>query len=111
MKQNLYAIYDLKARNYEAPLMHQNDEVAKRFFSRLINEIPIMKTSPQDFQLMTVATFCTESAQIIPCPTINLIITGLNCIQPINQPGHDNEKTTIHSQVSNDAPIQSSPES
>ncbi len=99
MLKNLYSIRDIKVDKFDSPFDSTNDETAKRFFTRLLNEIPLMNSHPEDFTLHATGTMDDTNGILMPHPTIQYITSGLDCIKT-NQSEQPNETPTIGNETS-----------
>lgn len=73
---SMYAIQDLKS-GFLTPTIETNDAVAKRNFEHAIqNTNTIMFSHQEDFRLMRLATYDTETGRIIPLDLIELVCDG-----------------------------------
>lgn len=102
MINKLYSIRDIKTDSYDSPFDSTNDATAKRFFSRILTNVPIMQDHPQDFTLHQVGTFDSTSGQITPLPAVQFLASGLDCVKTLKESPDETSK------VSNDTPIQPS---
>lgn len=73
---SVYSIQDLKS-GFLTPTVETNDAVAKRNFENAIQRIgSIMYSHQEDFRLMRLASFDTETGRIIPLDLIELVCDG-----------------------------------
>ena len=69
MKRSMYAIRDLKAGTFNAPVIMDNDAVATRSFGDLVcdrQKGTLISTHPADFALCRVGEFDIEKGVLIP---------------------------------------------
>lgn len=59
---NVYTILDRAAEEYGPPFIAKNDEVAKRNFVNLLNEVPAHVK--KDYELIRIGNFNTESGNL-----------------------------------------------
>lgn len=76
MRHMMFALKDNLAGVYMQPQLFQNENVALRNFSMIINETPVFKENPADFELWKVGEFDDQEGTIIPAP--EKIATGLS---------------------------------
>lgn len=78
MRKGLYAIKDMKTKQFADPFVDVNDASALRGFSYAVNNGNlIMKYSPADFRLFKIAEYETDFAIIYPLETgVELIAAG-----------------------------------
>lgn len=73
MKINMYVIYDTKAKFYNKPFYMQNDSIAIRAFTDLVNDTQTdVNKHPTDFQLYSVGTYEDTTAIIESHPPIHM---------------------------------------
>lgn len=73
---SMYSIQDLKS-GFLTPTVETNDAVAKRCFEHAVqNTNTIMFSHQEDFRLMRLGTFDTETGRIIPLDLIELVCDG-----------------------------------
>lgn len=105
MQTNLYSIRDLKLDTYDLPWAQQNDEAAKRLFKRMLENIPLMKDNPQDFDLHLIGHYDDTSA-LVKSTAVQFIVSGLSLVLT---PSRDDSNANLQkTKVSNDASIQPS---
>lgn len=107
----LYSIRDIKTDSFEPPLASQNDETAKRLFSNIVKSVPTMRNNPEDFNLHSSGTMCTETGLLYPAVSLQFICSGLSCVNPTEVNPTEKVTTNETTKVSNDTPIQPSPKS
>jgi len=67
MKTNVYSLFDVKAAVYGTPFFMQNDSMALRSFSDLVNDRNTMVFNhPEDFTLFGIGEFDDQSCIIEP---------------------------------------------
>lgn len=65
MITNLYAIYDSKAKIYNAPFSLINDQVALRSATQMANDPSTQCCkNPEDFTIFSIGTYDDQTAQI-----------------------------------------------
>lgn len=80
MKLKMYSICD-KATNWIFPFPAYSDQAAIRNFGTEINESPMAKANPGDFELFCVGEFDCESGNIEAyVPNIS-VCSGLNVVE------------------------------
>lgn len=68
----LMTIYDSKAKLHRAPMHFMNIETAKRAWADIANDMDSeIGMHPEDFSLMEVGEFSSETGEITPCTPIN----------------------------------------
>ena len=106
MIKNLYANRDIKTGSFDSPFDSTNDETAIRYFTRVIDAVPLIKSHPEDFTLNRVGSYDNESATLIPLENgCDYLCSGLDCIKNIQESSEDAQQT---SKVGDDSPVQSS---
>lgn len=83
MIMNFYAVKDLMTERYMNPSLMEKDEVAIRQFKSNINNIPLWKDNPQDFDLWKLGNYNDETGEINYKP--EKIINGRSAINAIIQ--------------------------
>lgn len=78
MKKGVYAVKDLKSKQFAEPFIDVNDAAALRGFAFAVNNGNlIMKFSPADFRLYKVGEFDTELGVVVPLVSgIELVAAG-----------------------------------
>ncbi len=99
-----YSIRDQKTQEFLHPITSVNEETAVREFYNTLEQVPLMRTHPKDFDLYYLGSFDTDSGILNPVPAVQFIISGLDCIKSIQQ----TEPTDETSKVGDDSPIQPS---
>lgn len=62
----MFAVFDLKARNFGQPFFTLTPEVALRSFQTTVNDPSSMLNKyPEDFQLFRLGTFNDENAEFV----------------------------------------------
>lgn len=74
MNNGIYAIYDEKAKYYQAPFVVGNDEVAIRLLdTEMQNKNSMLAKHPNDFTLYRIGWFDDQAGSVTPCePKDNL---------------------------------------
>ena len=82
----MYSIYDSCAKLFDRPFYSHGDPHAQRSFRDVVldAEHPIGK-HPEDYMLMRVGTFDSNSGAIVPCEPVK-VITGLDCVKESQKP-------------------------
>lgn len=78
----IYAVYDLKARNFGNPVFLPNDEVAKRVMASWCNT-GMMHDFPEDFQLFNLGEYHESTGEFYSAgdydvPEKYIVCTGLD---------------------------------
>ena len=76
MIHQIYSLRDNLANVYMQPQLFQNENVALRNFTMIINETPMFKDNAADFELWKLGEFNDQEGIIIPAP--EKIATGLS---------------------------------
>lgn len=82
MIHQIYALKDNLANVFMAPQLFQNENVALRNFSEIINNTGIFKNNPADFELWKLGEFDDHDGVIIPNP--EKMATGLSVVKGDN---------------------------
>jgi len=86
-QMRLYSVYDVKANHYGNPIAIENDQVAKRMFTKAVNQPGTeWNDHPEDFIMYRVAHFDAERGQIMECPLIAIATASEVKVNPIAQP-------------------------
>lgn len=74
MKQNIYSIYDLKAKTYYAPFYSENDVLASRTVAAaLLQGDTTLSVFPQDYQLRWLGSFDTDTGLLDAAESVQLV--------------------------------------
>ena len=106
---SLYVIHDVKTNVYEPPVAADNDATVIRWFIRCIQSVPQMRDFPEDFRLLCTGHFDPDTGLLNPAQTLTHVCSALDCIN--DHQSKFKAPTDENTQVSDDAPIQSSSES
>lgn len=79
MKHQMYSLKDNLAGVFMQPQLFQNENVALRNFTEIINGTGIFKNNPADFELWKIGEFEDRDGIIIPEP--EKIATGLSVVK------------------------------
>lgn len=79
MIHQMYALKDNLAGVYMQPQLFQNENVALRNFTEIINGTGVFKNNPADFELWKVGTYDDQEGIVIPEP--EKIATGLSVVR------------------------------
>lgn len=82
MIHQIYALKDNLANVFMQPQLFQNENVALRNFSEIINSTGIFKNNPGDFELWKLGEFDDQKGIIIPEP--EKMATGLSVVKGEN---------------------------
>jgi len=82
MIHQIYGLKDNLANVFMQPQLFQNENVALRNFSEIINGTGIFKNNPADFELWRLGEFDDQSGIIIPNP--EKMATGLSVVKGEN---------------------------
>lgn len=82
MIHQIYGFKDNLANVFMQPQLFQNENVALRNFSEIINGTGIFKNNPADFELWKLGEFNDQSGIIVPNP--EKIATGLSVLKGEN---------------------------
>lgn len=74
-KLNLYSVRDLK-NNFAPPYVDTSDESAKRTFALAVEDAPVVKRFPADYELYRVGTFDPENGHVEPVELPVFLIRG-----------------------------------
>lgn len=81
MKTKVYALFDVKAAVYGTPFFMQNDQMALRSFSDLVNEPGTMvQKHPEDFNLFGVGQF-DDGLGVLEGMTPWIVATAASCVR------------------------------
>lgn len=75
MKLTMYAMKD-RLSGYQNPISFQNEEVAKRWFKTNVEENPTIRNNADQFELVQMGTFDTETGEFIQDKTEPKLIQG-----------------------------------
>lgn len=76
----VYAIQDLKS-GFMTPTVEPNDAVASRNFSHAVqNNQSVLFTHCEDFRLMKLGEFDTDTGRIVPADLISIVMDGKDVI-------------------------------
>lgn len=64
MKYNFYAVKDTLTNIYRQPTLMMSDEEATRQFKSNVNNIPLWKDNPSDFELWNLGEFDETTGEI-----------------------------------------------
>lgn len=82
MKFGVYSIRDLRT-GFMAPTLDQSDAVAHRNFSNAIQRSDgVLFTHAEDFQLMCIGEFESDSGEITPCVP-RLVVDGSSVLSAL----------------------------
>lgn len=79
MTHQMYSMKDNLAGVYMQPQLFQNENVALRNFTEIINGTGVFKNNPGDFELWKIGTFDDQEGIVIPAP--EKIATGLSVVR------------------------------
>ena len=79
MIHQIYGLKDNLANVFMQPQLFQNENVALRNFSEIINGTGIFKNNPGDFELWKLGEFDDQSGIIVPNP--EKMATGLSVVK------------------------------
>lgn len=79
MIHQIYGLKDNLANVFMQPQLFQNENVALRNFSEIINGTGIFKNNPADFELWRLGEFDDQNGVIIPNP--EKMATGLSVVK------------------------------
>lgn len=82
MIHQIYGLKDNLANVFMQPQLFQNENVALRNFSEIINGTGIFKNNPADFELWRLGEFDDQTGIIIPNP--EKMATGLSVVKGEN---------------------------
>ena len=105
----LYSVRDIKTGSYDAPFPSTNSDTARRYFGRVIEQVPLMREHPQDFELYQVGSFDNDSGKPISLENgCDYVCSGLDCIKNNQEIKPDEKPQTT---FGDDSPVQSSSQS
>jgi hypothetical protein len=74
MTQHMFAVYDSKAQAFTAPFPANTYGIAERMFADLVNtDGHQFSRHPEDYSLHKIGTFESETAELKPIPTEQLV--------------------------------------
>lgn len=103
MIKPIYSVRDQKQQEYLHPICTTNESTAIREFYSTLEQVPLMRTHPKDFDLYHIGQHDTETGIITPNLAVQFIISGLDCIKHIQEPTQDET-----SKVGDESPVQPS---
>lgn len=65
MKLTFYAVKDAMTERFMNPALSESDDVAIRQFRSNINNIPLWRDNPQDFDLFSLGTYDDATGEIV----------------------------------------------
>lgn len=101
MIRNLYSIYDIKTAHFDSPFLAENDDVARRQFSRVVQSVQLIQQNPSDFELKYVGAFNVETGELSRTENVQLICNALNLMETSGVGQHE---------ISNETSVQSGAE-
>lgn len=68
MKQSIYTVRDKLAHSIGPLCLFENDDVAKRAFSNMVNSSkdPILSRCPSDFEMVRLGDIAIATGEIVP---------------------------------------------